>query len=133
SGLHDNPAHLKQLEGWLKSYKPDELFDKSGRLMPELKALEPKGTRRMSANPHANGGQLRKALRMPDFRDYAIEVKAPAQITAENTRPLGQFLRDIMRLNPANFRVFGPDENTSNKLDAIYEVSKKLWLADYLS
>ena len=86
----------------------------------------------MSANPHANGGLLRKALRMPDFRDYAIKVDKPGQTKAENTRPLGRFLRDIMRWNMTNFRVFGPDETTSNKLDAIYEASKKLWLADYL-
>ena len=132
SGLHDNPAHLKQLEDWLHSYKPQELFDKNGRLIPELKALAPKGTRRMGANPHANGGLLRKALRMPDFRDYAIKLEKPGQVTAENTRPLGRFLRDIMRRNAANFRVFGPDENSSNRLDAIYEVSKKLWLADTL-
>jgi xylulose-5-phosphate/fructose-6-phosphate phosphoketolase len=132
SGMHDKPAHLKQLEGWLRGYKPEELFDRKGKLIPELKALAPKGARRMSANPHANGGLLRKALRMPDFCDYAIEVERPGQITAENTRPLGCFLRDIMRQNMENFRVFGPDENTSNKLDAIYEVSKKLWLADYL-
>jgi xylulose-5-phosphate/fructose-6-phosphate phosphoketolase len=132
SGLHDNPAHLKQLQDWLRSYKPEELFDQSGRLIPELRALAPKGQRRMGANPHANGGLLRRALRMPDFRDYAIKVEKPGMATAENTRPLGQFLRDIMRKNMTNFRVFGPDENTSNKLDAIYEVSKKLWLADYL-
>jgi len=132
SGLHDNPAHLKQLEDWLHSYKPQELFDKNGRLIPEVKALAPKGTRRMGANPHANGGLLRKALRMPDFRDYAIKLDKPGQVTAENTRPLGRFLRDIMRRNAANFRVFGPDENSSNRLDAIYEVSKKLWLADTL-
>ncbi len=132
SGMHNNPAHLKQLEDWLRSYKPEELFDKSGRLIPELKALAPKGLRRMGASPHANGGLLRKPLRMPDFRNYAIKVEKPAQASAENTRPLGRFLRDIMRQNPANFRVFGPDENSSNRLDAIYEVSKKLWLADYL-
>jgi xylulose-5-phosphate/fructose-6-phosphate phosphoketolase len=132
SGMHNNPAHLKQLEDWLRSYRPEELFDESGRLIPELKALAPKGRRRMGANPHANGGLLRKPLRMPDFRNYAIKVEKPAQATAENTRPLGRFLRDIMRQNPANFRVFGPDENSSNRLDAIYEVSKKLWLADYL-
>ncbi len=132
SGMHENPAHLKQLEEWMRSYKPEELFDVSGRLIPELKALAPKGTRRMSANPHANGGLLRKPLRMPDFRDYAIVVEKPGQITAENARPLGCFLRDIMRQNMTNFRVFGPDENTSNKLDNIYEVSKKLWLANYL-
>jgi xylulose-5-phosphate/fructose-6-phosphate phosphoketolase len=132
ASVRENPAHLKQLEDWLRSYKPKELFDKSGRLIPELKALAPKGTRRMSANPHSNGGLLRKALRLPDFRDYAIKVEKPGQATAENTRPLGRFLRDVMRQNPKNFRVFGPDENTSNKLDAIYEASKKLWLADYL-
>jgi len=132
AGLRDNPAHLKQLEEWMRGYKPEELFDANGRLIPELKALAPKGMRRMSANPHANGGWLRRALRMPDFRDYAIEVENPGQTTAENTRPLGRFLRDIMRQNMSNFRVFGPDENTSNKLDAIYEVSKKLWLADSL-
>ena len=108
------------------------MFDESGRLIAELRALSPSGTRRMSANPHANGGVLRKALHLPDFRDYAIPVKEPGQTAAENTRPLGRFLRDVMRLNPNTFRVFGPDENSSNKLDAIYEVSKKLWLADYL-
>ena len=132
SGIHENPAHLKQLEKWLRSYKPEELFDKSGRLLPELKELAPKGNRRMGANPHANGGLLRKPLRMPDFRDYAIKVEKPGQATAENTRPLGNFLRDIMRQNMTNFRVFCPDENASNRLDAIYEVSKKMWLADYL-
>lgn len=132
SGMHDNPAHLKQLEEWMRSYKPEELFDTRGQMIPELKALSPKGTRRMSANPHANGGLLRKPLRIPDFRNYAIKLGKPGQSTAENTRPLGCFLRDIMRQNMTNFRVFGPDENTSNRLDAIYEVSKKLWLADYL-
>jgi xylulose-5-phosphate/fructose-6-phosphate phosphoketolase len=132
AGVRENPAHLQLLESWLHSYKPEELFDESGRLIAELKELAPRGTRRMSANPHANGGLLRKALRMPDFRDFAIEVKEPGRTTAENTRPLGRFLRDILRENPKNFRVFGPDENTSNKLDAVYEVSKKLWLADYL-
>src|SRR5216110_2316979 len=132
SGLHDNPAHMKQLAEWLRSYRPEELFDTTGRLIPELRALAPKGARRMGANPHANGGLLRRPLRMPDFRSYAIKVDKPGQVMAENTRPLGQFLRDIMRDNMANFRVFGPDENTSNKLDAIYEVSKKLWLDEYL-
>jgi xylulose-5-phosphate/fructose-6-phosphate phosphoketolase len=132
AGMHTNPAHLKQLEDWLRSYKPEELFDRGGRLIPELKALAPKGQRRMGANPHANGGLLRKPLRMPNFRDYAIKVEKPGTAAAENTRPLGRMLRDIMRQNPKNFRVFGPDENSSNRLDAIYEVSKKLWLADYL-
>jgi xylulose-5-phosphate/fructose-6-phosphate phosphoketolase len=132
AGVRENPAHLKMLEDWLRSYKPEELFDESGRLIPELRELAPKGTRRMSANPHANGGLIRRSLRMPDFRDYAIEVKESGRVTAENTRPLARFLRDIVRENPHSFRVFSPDENTSNKLDAIYEASKKLWLADYL-
>ncbi len=132
SGMHENPAHLRQLEDWIKSYRPEELFDDNGRLIPELRELAPNGQRRMSANPHANGGLLRKDLRMPDFRAYAADVPKPGQIRLENTRPLGALLRDVMRENMNNFRVFGPDENTSNKLNAIYEVSKKLWLADYL-
>ena len=132
AGVRENPGHLAQLESWLHSYKPEELFDAQGTLLPSLKALAPKGERRMSANPHANGGRLRKALRMPDFRDYRCEVAKPGTISAENTRPLGKLLRDIMRDNLHNFRVFGPDENTSNKLDDVYQVSKKTWLADYL-
>ncbi len=131
-GMRENPKHLAALESWMKSYKPDELFDESGALVPELKALAPENLRRMSANPVANGGLLRKALRMPDFREYAVPVPKPASTDAMNTPPLGEFLRDIMRRNMKNFRVFGPDENSSNKLQAIYEVSKKLWLADYL-
>ena len=132
ASVKENPAHLQQLEQWLKSYKPEELFDADGVLMPHLKALAPKGNRRMSANPHANGGLLRKALRLPDFQDYALALTSPGKVSAENTRPLGKFLRDIMRENMHNFRVFGPDENTSNKLDDIYAVSQKTWLADYL-
>lgn len=132
SGVRENPAHLAQLEAWLRGYRPEELFDANGSLLPELKALAPQGQRRMSANPHANGGRLRKALRMPDFRNYRIEVAKPGTASAENTRPLGKLLRDIMQQNMRNFRVFGPDENTSNKLDDIYQVSKKTWLADYL-
>jgi xylulose-5-phosphate/fructose-6-phosphate phosphoketolase len=132
SGVHENPAHLKQLEDWMRSYRPEELFDAAGRLVPELKAIAPAGNMRMSANPHANGGLLRRALRMPDYRDYAQQVPEPAQVSAMNTRALGALLRDVMARNMDNFRVFGPDENTSNKLDAVYEVSKKLWLADYL-
>ncbi|HQT70342.1 MAG TPA: phosphoketolase family protein [Thiobacillus sp.] len=128
--VRNNPAHLQQLEAWLHSYRPDELFDAAGRLCPELKALAPDGNRRMSANPHANGGLLRRALRMPDFRDYAAELPGPGKITAENTRPLGKLLRDVMADNMHNFRVFGPDENASNKLDNLYEVTKKTWLAD---
>ena len=132
SGIHENPEHLEQLVEWMKSYKPEELFDENGRLIHELKELAPMGNRRMSANAHANGGLLSRNLRMPDFREYAADVEKPATTRAENTRPLGAMLRDVMRKNPNNFRVFGPDENTSNKLDAVYEVSKKLWLADYL-
>jgi xylulose-5-phosphate/fructose-6-phosphate phosphoketolase len=131
AGVHENPAHLKQLETWLKSYKPEELFDDAGALVPELKELAPKGAMRMSANPHANGGLLRRDLRLPDFRDYAQEVPKPAQVMAMNTKPLGRMLRDTMAKNSDHFRVFGPDETTSNKLDAVYEVSKKLWLEDY--
>ena len=130
-GVKKNPDHLKLLEQWMRSYKPDELFDKQGQLIPELRQLMPQGNRRMGANPHANGGHFKKNLRLPDFRQYAVKFERPAQIEAENTRPLGKFLRDVMKLNMKTFRVFGPDENTSNKLDAVYEVSKKLWLADY--
>jgi xylulose-5-phosphate/fructose-6-phosphate phosphoketolase len=128
--VRGNPAHLQQLEAWLHSYAPETLFDENGRLQAELKALAPKGNRRMSANPHANGGLLRRALRLPDYRDYAAVLPGPGKITAENTRPLGMLLRDVMAQNMNNFRVFGPDENASNKLDNIYEVSKKTWLAD---
>ena len=103
----------------------------NGKLIPELRELAPTGMRRMGANPHANGGLLRKPLRMPDFRSYALKVEKPGQIEAENTRPLGAFLRDVMKANMDRFRVFGPDENTSNKLQDIYEVSKKFWIAEY--
>ncbi|HEX4770748.1 MAG TPA: phosphoketolase family protein [Bryobacteraceae bacterium] len=126
-----SPENLKLLENWMRAQKPEELFDANGRFMPELKALAPTGTRRMSANPHANGGLLRRALRLPDFRDYALKVDKPAQIEAENVRPLGKFLRDVMKLNMDRFRVFGPDENTSNKLQDIYEASKKFWIEEY--
>jgi xylulose-5-phosphate/fructose-6-phosphate phosphoketolase len=132
SGMHDNPVHLKMLEDWMRSYHPEELFDVTGRLIPELRELSPKGDRRMGSNPHANGGRLRRPLRMPDFRDYSIELEYPGRVMAENTRPLGRFLRDIMEANPKNFRVLCPDETHSNRLDAIYEASKKAWLADYL-
>ncbi|SMF94577.1 xylulose-5-phosphate/fructose-6-phosphate phosphoketolase [Methylomagnum ishizawai] len=126
-----NPAHLKLLEDWMRSYQPEELFDADGAPVPELRAYAPTGNRRMGINPHANGGLLRKALRMPDFRDYAQAVERPGRIEAENTRPLGVFLRDIMQANMRNFRVFGPDENTSNKLNAVYETARKFWIAEY--
>jgi xylulose-5-phosphate/fructose-6-phosphate phosphoketolase len=110
---------------------PEELFDANGKFMPELRELAPAGNHRMSANPHANGGRLKKALRLPDFRQYGVTVEKPATMQAENTRPLGVFLRDVMKENMDNFRVFSPDENTSNKLDAIYQVSKKFWLEEF--
>ena len=132
SDVRDNPANLKLLEDWMRSYKPEELFDANGKLVPELKALAPKGNRRMSANPHANGGLLRKELKLPDFRKYAVEVSTRGTTQYENTKPLGEFLRDVMKNNMTSFRVFGPDETASNRLQAIYEVSKKTWMADLL-
>ncbi|HKJ92214.1 MAG TPA: phosphoketolase family protein, partial [Longimicrobiales bacterium] len=127
-----NPAHLALLESWMRGYKPEERFDENGRLVPELKALAPKGDRRMSANPVANGGLLRRPLDMPDFRDFAIDVEAAGRTVAGAVPRLGDFLRDVMRKNMENFRVFGPDETQSNKLQAIYEAGKKVWLGDYL-
>jgi xylulose-5-phosphate/fructose-6-phosphate phosphoketolase len=126
-----NPSHLKVLEDWLRSYKPEELFDDTGRLVPELKTLAPKGNRRMSANPIANGGLVRKPLDMPDFRRSAVEVKKPGATLAGNVPTMGNFLREVMRLNMDRFRVFGPDETQSNRLEAIYEVAKKVWMAEY--
>jgi xylulose-5-phosphate/fructose-6-phosphate phosphoketolase len=130
--VRENATSLKLLQDWLASYKPDELFDGNGTLVPELKALAPKGSRRMSANPHANGGLLRKALALPDFRTYAVEVPSRGAVAHENTRPLGEYLRDVLKNNPTNFRVFGPDETASNRLQAVYGASKKTWLADLL-
>jgi xylulose-5-phosphate/fructose-6-phosphate phosphoketolase len=132
SDVRETPANLKLLEDWLRSYEPEKLFDAGGRLRPDLRALAPRGTRRMSANPHANGGLLRKDLRLPDFRKYAVDVRAGATVQYENTRPLGEFLRDVMKLNPTSFRVFGPDETASNRLQAIYQATKKAWMADML-
>jgi len=130
--VRDNPANLKLLEDWMRSYKPQELFDQSGKLVPELKALAPKGNRRMSANPHANGGLLRKELKLPDFRKYAVEVPDRGSAEYENTKPLGEYLRDVMKNNMTSFRVFGPDETASNRLQAVYEASKKTWMAEIL-
>ena len=126
-----DPEQLRMLENWMRSQKPEELFDTNGTLIAELKALAPTGQRRMSANPHANGGVLKKSLRLPDFREYGCNVDKPGTTMAENTRPLGKFLRDVMKRNMRTFRVFGPDETTSNKLDAIYQVSKKFWIEEY--
>jgi xylulose-5-phosphate/fructose-6-phosphate phosphoketolase len=123
-------AHLELLEQWMRSYHPEELFTKEGRLKPELSELAPEGARRMGANPHANGGLVRRTLQLPDFRDYAVAVKKPGVSEVGNTRPLGDFLRDTLRENPNNFRVLGPDETASNKLDAVYQASKKIWFAE---
>ncbi len=123
------PEHLRILENWMRSFKPEELFDEYGRVLPELAEIMPSGRRRMSASPHANA-ELRKKLRLPDFRDYAIKIERPGNIEVENVPPLGVFLRDIMKWNMNGFRVFAPDENTSNKLDAIYQASKKFWIAE---
>jgi xylulose-5-phosphate/fructose-6-phosphate phosphoketolase len=129
--ISTNSSHLKILENWMRSYKPEDLFDQNGRLIPELKSLPPKGNRRMSANPVANGGLLRKPLDMPDFQKSAIEVKKPGATLAGNVPTLGNFLREIMRLNSNSFRLFGPDETQSNRLEAVYEVAKKVWLGEY--
>src|SRR6202789_3675742 len=127
-----NPKSLAQLEGWLRSYKPEELFDESGRFIEELRELAPVGTRRMTANPHANGGLLRRPLDMPDFRDYAVKVDKPGQVEVSSTDVTAHFLRDVMRSNMTSFRVFGPDETASNKLQAIYEASGKTWMEEML-
>ncbi|MBC8735877.1 phosphoketolase family protein [Paraburkholderia sp. UCT31] len=132
SDVRNNSANLEVLEEWMRSYRPAELFDAEGRLIPELKALSPQGPRRMSANPHANGGVLRRELKLPDIRAYAVDVQHAGKVLQENTRPLGEFLRDTMRANMKTFRVFGPDETASNRLQSIYEVSKKVWMAEML-
>lgn len=128
-GDMDNPEHLRLLEEWMQSYRPDELFDANGAPRPELLALAPHGTRRMGANPHANGGTLLRDLRLPDFRSHAIDVPAPGATLAESTRVMGGFLRDVMRDNPHSFRLFGPDETASNRLGAVFEVTGRTWMA----
>ena len=132
SNVATNPEHLRQLEEWMRSYKPEELFDASGRLLPELATLAPQGTKRMSANPHANGGLLLRDLAMPDYRAYAVDVPAPGTVVAESTRVMGVFLRDVMKRNweEKNFRVFGPDETASNRLGALFEVTDREWMAE---
>jgi xylulose-5-phosphate/fructose-6-phosphate phosphoketolase len=124
-----NPEHLRIVEQWMRSYRPEELFDAQGRLIPELRELAPVGERRMSANLHANGGKLRKPLALPDFRDYAVAIESPGTKETSPTETLGKFLRDVMRGNMTDFRVFSPDENASNRLQDIYEASLKTWLA----
>jgi xylulose-5-phosphate/fructose-6-phosphate phosphoketolase len=130
--MHSNQEHRKLLEEWLKSYRPEELFDENGTLIAELKELAPVGSKRMSANPVANGGLLRKDLKLPDFCHYAVAIEQPGTVEVENTQVLGKFLRDVMKNNMTNFRVFGPDETASNRLTDIYQVTKKTWMADYL-
>jgi xylulose-5-phosphate/fructose-6-phosphate phosphoketolase len=127
--VRENPDHLGILEDWLRSYRPGELFDEEGRLVPELAELPPRGPRRMSANPHANGGELLSDLAVPDFRDYAVEVSAPGTTFSEPTRVLGAWLRDVVRGNPESFRIFGPDETESNRLGAVFEATDRQWVA----
>ncbi len=132
SDVVNNPKRVKELEQWLKSYKPEELFDEKGTFVSQLAELAPRGKRRMGDNPHANGGTLRHALKMPDFREYAVDVPAPGAVESEATRVMGTFLRDVVKLNPRSFRLFGPDETASNRLGAVYEATKKTWMADAL-
>ena len=127
--VKSNPEHLRIVEQWMRSYRPEELFDQRGTLVPELRAMAPAGDRRMSANPHANGGKLRKALDLPDFRDYAVPMDGPGTKEISPTEVLGKFLRDVMRNNMGSFRLFSPDENASNKLQDVYQASLKTWLA----
>jgi xylulose-5-phosphate/fructose-6-phosphate phosphoketolase len=131
-GEMSRPGHRKILEKWMRSYRPQELFDKTGRLRSELAELAPKGERRMSANPHANGGLLLRSLRLPDFSDYAVKVPKPGAVDAEATRVQGQFIRDALKLNPANFRVFSPDETTSNRWGAVFEVTNRCSTAEII-
>lgn len=126
-----NPEHLKILEDWMRSYEPDRLFDESGKPIASLTALTPEGNRRMSANPVANGGVLRKPLNMPDFKKYGVKVEHSGAVMDASMKRLGVFLRDVVAANPHNFRLFGPDETESNKLSAVYEVGKKVWMGEY--
>ncbi|HYM98074.1 MAG TPA: phosphoketolase family protein, partial [Candidatus Sulfotelmatobacter sp.] len=128
--FESKPDHIKVLEDWMRSYRAEELFDEKGRLIKELAELPPRGARRMSANPHANGGELLKDLRLPDFRDYAVEVPKPGTVTSEATRVLGTFLRDVIKTNPDNFRIMGPDETVSNRLGAVLEATDRAWDAE---
>jgi len=125
-----NPDHLALLERWMRSYEPEKLFDDAGRLRPELQQLAPEGERRMGANPHANGGLLKRELKLPDYRDYAVQVPQPGGTVGEATRVMGQFLRDVVKLNAEarNFRIMGPDETASNRLDAVFDVTERVWM-----
>jgi xylulose-5-phosphate/fructose-6-phosphate phosphoketolase len=130
AGMRTNPEHLAQLEEWMRSYRPEELFDESGAVRPDVTALAPEGDLRMSASPHANGGLLLRELELPDFRDYGVEVKAPAATTSEATRVLGVWLRDVVKANPDRFRIMGPDETASNRLSAVFEATDRVWEAE---
>lgn len=134
ANCRENEGHRKILEDWMRSYDPSDLFDANGTLKPELQALAPKGTRRMGANPHANGGLLRQELKTPDFRDYAVAVPSPGAVEEQSTKILGDYLRDVMRLNhdQKNFRIFGPDETASNRLGSVFEVTDRVWMAETL-
>ncbi|WP_025091098.1 phosphoketolase [Brucella intermedia] len=134
ANCRENDAHRKILENWMKSYDPEDLFDEKGALMPELRALAPQGERRMGASPHANGGLLRKELHTPDFRQYAVEVTEPGALEGQSTKILGEYLRDVLKLNEPekNFRVFGPDETASNRLGAVFDASDRVWMAETL-
>ncbi|HEV2141553.1 MAG TPA: phosphoketolase family protein, partial [Candidatus Dormibacteraeota bacterium] len=129
-GFARHPDHIRILEDWLRSYRPDELFDPSGKVLDHLRELAPHGNRRLSANPHANGGELLKDLRLPDFRDYAVKVTKPGVISSEATRVLGAYLRDVVKMNPDNFRIMGPDETVSNRLGAVLEATNRAWDAE---
>jgi xylulose-5-phosphate/fructose-6-phosphate phosphoketolase len=126
-----NPAHLKLLEDWMRSYEPERLFDEAGAPIPALRALTPEGNRRMSANPVANGGLIKKPLKMPDFRDYAIKVDSPGNVNNASMTNMAVFLRDVIAQNQNNFRLFGPDETESNKLGGVYAAGKKVWMGEY--
>src|SRR4029450_7440209 len=130
--MHEKPEHVHILEQWMNSYRPGELFDDGRRLRAELAEPPPRGDRRMSANPHTNGGLLLRDLRLPDFRDYAVKVSTPGAVTAEATRVMGRFLRDVMKLNidARNFRLFSPDENNSNRWQDVLEVTNRAWMAE---
>jgi xylulose-5-phosphate/fructose-6-phosphate phosphoketolase len=130
AAVRTNPDHLAQLESWMRSYTPEELFDESGQVLAEVTALAPQGERRMSANPHTNGGLLTRPLELPDFRDYAVDVPEPARTTSEATRVLGTWLRDVVSANRDRFRIMGPDETVSNRLTAVFDVTDRAWDAE---
>ena len=126
SNVCEDPSHLKLLEKWMRQYQPEKLFDQNGRLIPELAALAPDGNKRMGASPHVNGGRVLKALDLPDFARYALEVPGPGEVVAEAPRKLGEYLRDIIKQNPANFRLFCPDETNSNRLNSVFDAHQSL-------